>query len=121
MAINPNPGFVQVPPNSTGAQIDTNVVTVAGNSVNRQSVCPADPLLGSNVAHVDQTYADQDGPRYGLVTVPAADQFNNAPLAQMERLLGQILLELQAINLSLASMVPSPVLSSELTSSSMPM
>jgi hypothetical protein len=113
--------FVQVPPQSTGLKIDTTELVVNGQTVERQNVSIACQVSPNNVAHVDATAPDQGGPRYGVVTIPAADPFNVAPLAQIERLLFQVLMELQAINMSLASMVPSPVLSSELRNPSMPM
>ena len=113
---NPVSDFVQVPPQSTGRQIDAvDVTTSSGGTQLRQTVVPADPLNIATYARVDTIPPDVNGPRGGLMTVPQADAIGAGVLAQIDRTLSAILLELRAINMSLASMVPAPVLSSELS------
>ena len=67
------PTYVQVPPNSTGQQIDGALVT-DGGSVMRQIICVADPITAANVQTVKGVSAAPTASDFAAVVVLSPNQ-----------------------------------------------
>lgn len=79
-------GFVQVPPNSTGAEIDCSSLSVAGQVVMRQRVVVGDPTRSANFALVSagsmQVTVQNTVPVSGQVSVTGSVAISNTVTVQ---------------------------------------